>query len=336
MRRRWWPMLVLPSFLILAAAGQGAEYKMTLPLGLQEHAAYNLDDNALTPEKIALGKQFFWDKRWSRNGTVACVSCHNPNHGWADPRRFSLTFEGKPTDRHSSTLVNRLFSDRQYWTGERASLEDQAMKNRDQSPELVVKHLGAVPAYQEQFRKVFGTDLNAEGVAKAIAAYVRTILSGNSPYDRFLAGEMHALSPAARRGLGHFEGKSHGQGCITCHTGFNFTDEGYHNIGVGMDRENPDLGRYTVTKKETDRGAFKTPTLRDVVRRPPYMHDGSMKSLKEVVAFYSKGGHRNHWLSPLIRPLNLSASQQADLVAFLEALTGEVAPEVSRPPKLPE
>jgi cytochrome c peroxidase len=328
-------MLVLPSILILATVSQGAD-KMTLPSGLQEHAAYILDDNPLTPEKIALGKQFFWDKRWSRNGTVACVSCHNPNHGWADPRRLSLTFEGKPTDRHSSTLVNRLFSDRQYWTGERASLEDQAMKNCNQSPELVVKHLGAVPAYQEQFRKVFGTDLNAEGVAKAIAAYVRTILSGHSPFDRFLAGEKHALSPAARRGLGHFEGKSHGQGCISCHAGFNFTDEGYHNIGVGMDRENPDLGRYTVTKKEADKGAFKTPTLRDVARRPPYMHDGSMKTLKDVVAFYSKGGHSNPWLSPLIQPLNLSASQQADLVAFLEALTGEVAPEVSSPPKLPE
>jgi cytochrome c peroxidase len=330
------PVFVLPSILILGAVSQGAEYKVTLPLGLQERAAYIPGDNPLTPEKIALGKQFFWDKRWSRNGTVACVSCHHPNHGWADPHQFSLTFEGKPTDRHSSTLVNRLFSDRQYRTGERASLEDQALKVRDQMPDLVVKHLGAVPDYQERFRKVFGTDLNAEGVAKAIAAYVRTILSGNSPYDRFQAGDQHALSPAARRGLGHFEGKSHGRGCISCHVGFNFTDEGYHNIGVGMDRENPDLGRYAVTKKEADKGAFKTPTLRDVARRPPYMHDGSMKTLEEVVAFYNKGGHQNPWLSPLIQPFNLTASEQTDLVAFLEALTGEVAPGVSSPPKLPQ
>jgi cytochrome c peroxidase len=215
-------------------------------------------------------------------------------------------------------------------------LEDQALKARDQSPELVVKHLGAVPAYQEQFRRVFGTDLNAEGVAKAIAAYVRTILSGNSPYDRFQVGDKHALSPAALRGLRHFEGKSHGQGCISCHVGFNFTDEDYHNIGIGMNQANPDLGRYTVTKKEAHKGAFKTPTLRDVARRPPYMHDGSLKTLEEVVAFYNKGGHRNRWLSPLVVPLNLTISQQADVVAFLEALTGEVAPEVGSPPRLPQ
>jgi cytochrome c peroxidase len=327
---------VMASIVVLAGVSQGAGYTVKLPLGLQEQAAYIPDGNPLTPEKIALGKQFFWDKRWSRSGTVACVSCHDPNHGWADPRRSSVTWEGKPTDRHSPTLVNRLFSDRQQWTGARASLEDQAMKARDQNPELVVKHLGAVPAYQEQFRKVFGTDLNAEGVAKAIAAYVRTILTGNSPYDRFRAGNVHALSPAAQRGLGLFEGRSHGQGCVACHAGFNFTDEGYHNIGVGMDRENPDWGRYVVTNKEADKGAFKTPTLRNVAKRPPYMHDGSMKTLEEVVAFYNRGGHRNRWLSAAIRPLNLTASEQADLVAFLEALTGEVAAEVSSPPTLPQ
>jgi cytochrome c peroxidase len=336
-RTRWrrWSIIVASSILVLPALSQGADYRLKLPLGLQEQAAYIPGDNPLTPEKIALGKQIFWDKRWSRNSTVACVSCHDPNHGWADARQFSLTFDGQPTDRHSPTLVNRLFSDRQHWTGARLSLEDQALKARDHSPELMVKHLGAVPVYQEQFRKIFRTDLTAEGVAKAIAAYVRTIISGDSPYDRFLAGDDVALSAAARRGLRHFEGRSHGQGCISCHTGFNFTDEGYHNIGVGMDRENPDLGRYTVTKREADKGAFKTPTLRDVAKRPPYMHDGSLKTLADVVAFYNKGGHRNPWISPAIQPLNLTASEQAELVAFLEALAGEVAPEVGRRPKLP-
>lgn len=328
-------MLVAPSLLIIASVSQAGEYKLRLPLGLQEQAASIPADNPLTPEKIALGKQFFWDRRWSRNGTVACVTCHSPNHGWADRRRFSLSFDGSPKERRSPTLVNRLFSDTQHWTGARASLEEQAMKAHDQSPDLIVKHLGAIPAYQEQFRKVFGTGLNAEGVATAIAAYVRTILSGNSPYDRFQAGDLHALSPAARRGLGHFAGKSHGQGCVSCHAGFNFTDEGYHNIGIGMDQANPDLGRYTVTKKEADKGAFKTPSLRDVATRPPYMHDGSMKTLEEVVAFYNKGGHKNPWLSSAVQPLNLTPSEQADLVAFLEALTGEVASDVGSPPELP-
>jgi cytochrome c peroxidase len=176
----------------------------------------------------ALGKQFFWDKRWSRNGTVACVTCHDPDHAWADPRQFSARFDGARTPRHSPTLVNRLFSDLQQWAGTRASLEDQALKASDQAPELLVKNLGSIAAYQQQFRKVFGTDLNPDGVAKAIAAYERTILSGNAPYDRFRAGDTGALSPAAQRGLALFEGKA---GCAPCHAGFNFTDEGYHNIG---------------------------------------------------------------------------------------------------------
>lgn len=318
---------------LLAPAVQGAEYRVQLPLGLQEQAAYIPEDNPLTPEKIALGKQFFWDKRWSSTGTVACVTCHPPEHGWSDPRQFSINFAGKPTPRHAPTIVNRLFSDRQLWTGLRATLEEQALKDSNRTDEMIVKNLGAVPAYQEQFRKVFGTDLNPDGVAKAIASYVRTILSGSSAFDRFRGGDTGALSPAAQRGLALFEGSAR---CVRCHTGFNFTDEGYHNIGVGMDRENPDLGRYTVTKNEADKGAFKTPTLRDVAKRPPYMHDGSLKSLEEVVAFYIKGGHKNPWLSGEIRPLNLMTQGQADLVAFLQALTGEVAPEVSRPPQLPQ
>lgn len=322
--------------LVLAVLGapraDAAEFKLKLPLGLQEQAAYVPDDNPLTAEKIALGKKFFWDKRWSRNGTLACVSCHDPNHGWADPRQFSLRFDGKPTPRHSPTLVNRLFSDAQQWAGTRISLEDQALKASDQSPELLVKNLGAVPEYQAEFKKVFGTELNPEGVAKAIAAYERTILSGNAPYDRFRAGNASALSVPARRGLALFEGKAR---CLTCHAGFNFTDESYHNLGIGMDRPNPDLGRHTVTKREEHKGAFKTPTLRDVARHPPYMHDGSLTSLAEVIAFYNRGGTPNPWLSGDVRPLGLTSEEQADLVAFLEALTGEIASEVTTQPKLP-
>jgi cytochrome c peroxidase len=311
---------------------QGAEYQLQLPLGLAERFAYIPGDNPLTPDKVAFGKQLFWDKRWSRSGTIACVSCHQPDHGWSAPQQFSLDFAEKPTARHTPTIINRLFSVQQHWTGRRASIEDQTMQGRDQTPELVVKNLGAVKAYQEQFQKVFATDFNSEGVAKAIAAYVRTILSGNSPYDRFRAGDTTALSPAAQRGLALFEEKAR---CARCHSGFNFTDEDYHNIGVGMDRENPDLGRYMVTKDEADKGSFKTPTLRDVAKRGPYMHDGSLKTLEEVVDYYAKGGTPNPWLSPKSQPLNLTTQEQADLVAFLHALTGEVAPEVSSPPELP-
>ncbi len=334
MRARSWVLVlaILVLTLILAGGVQGTGYKLRLPLGLQETAAYIPDDNPLTPEKIALGKQFFWDKRWSFSGTVACVSCHPPDHGWSDLAQFSTHANGKPTPRHAPTIINRLFSDRQLWTGLRASLEEQAIKDSNRTDEMVVKTLGAIPAYQQQFRKVFGTELNPDGVGKAISAYVRTILSGNSAYDRFQAGDKQALSPAAQRGLALFEGKAR---CVRCHTGFNFADESYHNIGVGMDKENPDLGRYTVTKNEADKGVFKTPTLRDVAKRGPYMHDGSQKTLEEVVAFYNKGGHKNPWLSGEIQALNLSAQEQADLVAFLRSLTGEVSAEVSSPPKLP-
>ncbi len=325
---------LLAGILIVVAvgAGQGAEPKLKLPPGLQEQAAFIPDDNPPTPEKIALGKQFFFDKRWSKSGTVACVSCHHPDHGWTDPQRFSTNFEGTLTPRRAPTIVNRLFSDRQLWTGLRASLEDQAKNDSNRSDETVVAHLGALPVYQEQHRKVFGRDLDPDGVAKAIAAYVRTILSGNSLYDRFKAGDKGALSASAQHGLVLFEGKA---ACVHCHAGFNFTDEGYRNIGVGMDKETPDLGRFIVSKNEADKGAFKTPTLRDVAARGPYMHDGSEKTLADVVAFYNRGGVKNPWLSRDVRPLQLTAQEQADLVEFMKALTGTIDPEVGRPPVLP-
>ena len=327
--------LALPvGILVIAAVGAGvsAEQKLKLPLGLQEQAAFNPDDNPPTPEKVALGKRFFWDKRWSKSGTVACVSCHQPDHGWTDPHRFSTNFEGKPTPRRAPTIVNRLFSDRQLWTGLRATLEDQAKNDSNLSDETVVSHLSAVPIYQEQHRKVFGRDLDADWVAKAIAAYVRTIVSGNSLYDRFKAGDKNAMSASAQRGLVFFEGKA---ACVCCHAGFNFTDEGYRNIGVGMDKEKSDLGLFVVTKNEADKGAFKTPTLRDVTQRTPYMHDGSAKTLADVVAFYNRGGVKNPWLSSDVRPLGLTAGDQTDLIEFMKALTGEIDSEVGRPPVLP-
>ena len=326
-------LVLVPMLLVLGAATAAAQLSMRLPLGLQEQAAYIPDDNPMTPEKIALGKQLFWDTRWSRNGTIACVSCHDPGHGWADARRLSLRFDGMMTGRHSPTLVNRLFSDVQQWAGTRASLEDQAIKASDQSPELLVKNLGVIDGYRVQFQNVFGTGVTPEGVARAIAAYERTILSGNAPYDRFRAGDANALSPAERRGLALFEGKAH---CARCHAGFNFTDESYHNVGVGMDRPDPDLGRYTVTKREEHKGAFKTPTLRDLTQHPPYFHDGSAASLHEVVEHYDRGGVANPWLSGEITPLHLTQEEHADLVRFLEILTGEVASEVTTPPTLPK
>jgi cytochrome c peroxidase len=310
-----------------------ADFPLKLPTGLQADAAQIPDDNPITSEKVALGKKFFWDKRWSASGTVACATCHRPDHGWSDPRRFSIDFEGKPTPRHAPTLVNRLFSDQQHWSGLRASLEEQAGLDVNKTDEKVMAQLGTIAEYRREFRAAFGRDFDAAGVAQAIAAYVRTIVSGDSPYDRFQAGDTRAMSESAQRGLRLFEGKAM---CSRCHAGFNFTGESYRNIGIGMTGGEPDLGRYTVTGDDADRGAFKTPTLRDVAQRGPYMHDGSEKTLEDVVAYYDRGGVKNQWLSTDMKPLALTAQERADLVEFMKALTGRIDPEVSRPPILPK
>jgi cytochrome c peroxidase len=340
--RSWQPCRLLLALLVAGGLGlrgglppvgaQGALETRPLPLGLSARFAFIPPENPLTAAKVALGQQFFWDRRWSKTGTVACVDCHRPEHGWSDPRPFSLDDAGTPTARHSPTLINRLFSEVQGWSGHRMSLEELLSQLPFTSAEAVVQNLGAIQGYQEQFRRVFATDVTAAGVAQALAAYTRTILSGNAPYDRFRAGDQQALSDAARRGLALFEGKAR---CRRCHSGVNLTDEDYHNLGVGMDKEPPDLGRYAVTQDEADRGAFKTPTLRDVARRGPYMHDGSLATLEHVVEFYDTGGRANPWLSPQSRPLHLTAAERADLVTFLQALSGEIAAEVSHPPQLP-
>jgi cytochrome c peroxidase len=315
-----------------AGAGTAAERPFTVPAGLPAQELVIPADDPMTAEKIELGKQIFFDPRWSRSGTVSCASCHDPDHGWADRRRFSVNGEGKPGRRHSQTLVNRAFSDLQQWSGARRSLEHQAMKSSDSDPDTVVRQLGAVPGYREQFQRVFGSAVIAENVAKAIAAFERTILSGDSPYDHYRMGDEQALSPAARRGLVVFEGKGR---CAKCHSGFNFTDEGFHNLGVGMSSDTPDVGRHEMVKLPVTRGAFKTPTLRDVARRPPYMHDGSLATLRDVIAFYDRGGNPNPSLSLMMQPLGLTEAEQADLVAFLESLTGRIDPRVLARPMLP-
>ena len=317
--------------LLGASVVGAADAPLALPLGLDPADVVVSPDNPLTPEKIALGKQFFWDTRWSKNKTTACVTCHRPEHGWSDPRRFSLHDSGKLSPRHSQTVINRAFGQHQQWAGTRVSAEDQAAQSGDRHPEAT--WLADVPYYREQFRKVFGRDLDARGVALAISAYEMTIVSGNSPYDRYRAGDTKALSAAARRGLALFEGKAR---CAVCHNGSNLTDEGYHNIGIGATAATPDVGRYAVTKIAVNHAAFKTPTLRDVAQRGPYMHDGSLATLEQVVDYYNHGGTPNPSLSPEIRPLGLTAQERGDLVEFLQALTGYIAADVSTPPTFPQ
>lgn len=312
-------------------------YQLHIPLGLDADQLEIPKDNPLTAAKVELGKLLFFDPRLSVDDTVACASCHSPQFGFSNGLATAIGVKGQRGGRSAPVAINRAFSTRQFWDGRAASVEEQALGPIQASIEMghtlkaVVTKLKRFRRYRELFGKAFGTDVTSEGIAKAIASFERTLLSGNSPFDRYEAGDTSALSPAARRGLVIFRTKAN---CTSCHAGFNFTDEDFHNIGVGMDKPKPDLGRFAVTKQDADRGAFKSPTLRDVVLSAPYMHDGSLKTLEEVIEYYDRGGTKNRWLDEKIKPLGLTAQEKRDLLAFLKALTG--APIVVRVPSLPE
>ncbi|HWP66572.1 MAG TPA: cytochrome-c peroxidase [Candidatus Limnocylindria bacterium] len=300
-----------------------------LPLGLQADAAYIPDDNPPTDARVELGRLLYFDKRLSEDNTISCATCHDPAHGFAEPRATSTGIRGQVGARNAPTVLNRLFSKEQFWDGRAADLEEQAhgpiinqIEMGMASHDACVERIKKVAGYAPYFEKAFGTpQITMPRIAQAIASYERRVLTGNSPFDRYQAGDRSAMSEAAVRGMAIFNGKGN---CVTCHAGFNFTDESYHNLGVGMNAPKPDLGRFEVTKQDVDRGAFKTPTLRNVTQTAPYMHNGAEKTLRDVVVFYNKGGEANPWLSKEIRPLGLTESEISDLVAFLEALTGEV------------
>lgn len=287
--------------------------------------------------KVDLGKQLYFDGRLSRNGAISCAFCHTPGAGFADPRQTSIGIDGKAGGRQAPTVYNTAFNPVQFWDGRAGSLEEQAIGpihnpiEMGETHENVVQKLGKIKGYQQQFRAVFGTDVNLQGIAEAIAAYERTVISTNSSFDKYILGDAKAMDEGAVRGMALFKGKAR---CILCHNGPNFTDNQFHNLGVpqaGPMKE--DLGRYYVTRADRDKGAFKTPTLRSITETAPYMHDGAFKTLEEVVDFFEAGGGPNPHLSPWIKPLGLSRDEKADLVAFLKALTGE--PIKFQLPKLP-
>lgn len=307
-----------------------------LPLGLNAELAHVPDDNPITPEKVILGRLLYFDPRLSADATISCATCHIPDYQWTEPRPVSEGIRGRLGTRRAPTVINRLFSKAQFWDGRAADLEEQAIGPIANPIEMgfthdaAVERIQGIDEYVPYFKDAFGDEQVTIGrIAQAIATFERTVVSGNSPYDRWQQGDEDAVGESAKRGHAVFMGKGL---CIACHSGMNFTDERYHNLGVGWDKENPDLGRFTVTGEESDKGAFKTPGLRNVALRPPYMHDGSEETLMEVVEFYDKGGNKNPHLSPLMRPLGLTEQEKKDLVAFMEALAGEVtqvqAPEV--------
>ena len=314
-----------------SAAGQAA-FQLTLPLGLEKDSLVIPEDNPLTKEKVELGKLLFFDKRLSANETIACASCHMPSLAFTDGQPVSTGIHGQKGGRSAPTAINRAFSSAQFWDGRAATLEEQSVgpfanpiehgfKDHD---ELVAK-VKSIAGYSPLFERAFGSPaITTDLIGKAIASFQRTLLSGNSNYDRFTMGnEEQALSATAQNGLRVFLGK--GQ-CLRCHFGFNFADERYHNLGAGWDQQSnsfADAGRHEVTNKPEDMGAFKTPTLREIAKTAPYMHDGSLATLRGVVDFYDQGGIPNPRLDPVIKPLKLTKQEKKDLVEFMESLNGE-------------
>jgi cytochrome c peroxidase len=338
--------------------------KVSVPLGLEALDPYTPAANPLTQAKVDLGKQLYFDPRISKNTTVSCATCHNPAKGWTDRMPNSIGIFGQHGGRSAPTVLNTVYGKSLFWDGRAPSLEGQSQgppQNKiemgDQTYEEIVKRLRTVPGYQEQFQKVFGTPVTLDGVAKAIASFERTALSGGSAYDRYNGGagiepDLKALSESQKRGLVLFGLTLHPDdtfdpkverkkaNCTACHAGFNFTDEQFHNLGIGWDESEKrfaDVGRFAISpvgaKNTAELGAFKTPTIRDIEKTGPYMHDGSLKTLEEVVEHYNKGGTPNPYLDKDMPKLNLSDQEKADVVAFMKALSGK--DNVVQPPALP-
>jgi cytochrome c peroxidase len=294
-------------------------------------------DNPPTADTIALGRVLYFDKKLSGDDSVACASCHRPDKGFTDNLQFSVGVGGKFGGRNAPTVLNAAYNPEQFWDGRAANLELQAEGPIANEVEMrlphktAVKKLNADPEYKKLFDKAFGPgEITMEKIRDCLASFERTMLSGNSAFDRYqFGGDKTAMSPAAIRGLELFRDKQK-TNCVTCHTIDEkyalFTDGKYHNLGVGMNDEGElkDLGRYDISKVETDKGAFRTPTLRNVALTGPYMHDGSKKTLREVVDFYVSGGNSNPYRDKEIRELKLKETERQDLVAFMEALTGEI------------
>jgi cytochrome c peroxidase len=316
-------------------------FQLKVPFGLEDEITqYVPEDNPLTVEKVELGKLLFFDPRLSRDNTISCASCHKPELAWTDGTKLSMGIGNQLSSRNSMTVVNRLYGHAQLWHGKMPTLEAQAKNPLTKavrmgmpSEDVEVAKLNAIKGYRDRFQQVFCTDTTMDGVAQAIASFERTILSGNSPADRFdMGGEEDAISESAKRGLALFQGKGR---CTRCHSGFNFSDEEFHNLGIDWDKNSADLGRYSVEKHPGTVGGFKTPTLREIARTAPYMPDGRFATLEEVVDFYDQGGITNPHLSNLIIPLGLTAQEKKDLVEYMRALNGE-GWQVTAPTEFPK
>lgn len=292
-------------------------------------------NNPQTSQKIELGKLLYFDTRLSKDNTISCATCHDPAMGWSDAGPTSKGINGQMGGRRSPPVSNAAYNPLQFWDGRAASLEEQS-KGPIQNPiemgnthEVMIKTVEDIPGYVEIFKKVFNEpELNIDMVADAIASFERTVVTTDSPFDRFVKGDDKSLTSLEKEGLEIFNGKGH---CTSCHWGGNFSDGRFHNLGVNpADPTKPDEGRYVITKNPKDMGAFKTPTVRDASLRAPYMHNGSEKTLEEVVDFYNIGGRTNDPnLDPLIVPLGLNEGEAKALIAFITRALVSTNPEVA-------
>ena len=317
--------------LLLGTAVVARQAAWPVPRGI--HEPLNApSENLLTTGKVALGRRLFSSTRLSRTSDVSCATCHDPARAFSDPRTIAVGIAGRTGTRHSPALINRGFGESFFWDGRASSLEAQVVMPIADPNELdftvpgVVTRLQRDPTYVKDFAATFGRQVNARDLGYALASFVRSIVSGDSRVDRYLDGDNTALSATEVRGLRVFRGPGL---CTTCHKGGNFTDEAFHNTGVAWVPDTSaaggrlaDRGRAGVTKRPEDEGAFRTPTLREISRTAPYMHNGSLPTLEAVVNFYEMGGRANPNLDPDLMPLQLTAADKAALVAFLKALDG--------------
>jgi cytochrome c peroxidase len=284
-------------------------------------------DNPMSAANVALGRHLFNDPSLSRGSTKSCRSCHLPSRAFTDGRRIAVGVGRTVGRRNVPTLVNRAWGRSFFWDGRTPTLEMQVLEpifnpqEMGMTPSMLADVIWRSPVYRASIRSRAVSDASRD-VSQLLATYVRSIMSGDAPYDRFVEGERSAMSPAAQRGLVLFRGKA---GCDGCHGGATFTDEGFHNTGVAWSSDHfSDAGRGDITNDPRDVGAFKTPTLREVARTAPYMHDGSFATLDAVIDFYDRGARANANLDYRLKPLQLSREEKADLKAFLTALTGHV------------
>jgi cytochrome c peroxidase len=284
---------------------------VVIPLGLDLFMPIP-EANPMTAEKVEMGRRLFFDRRLSADASISCASCHRPDRGFSDPRPVSVGVFGRSGARNAPALINRGYGRTFFWDGRTNSLEEQVLRPIEDPTEMGSNADAAAAR----------VGVTREELATALASYIRSILAGDAPFDRHASGDFSALTGEEHAGLKVFRGKGN---CTACHIGPTFTDERFHNTGVAVrDGRIADEGRFRVTLREPDRGAFKTPTLREVARTAPYMHDGSLATLEEVIEFYDRGGRANPGLDAGIRPLGLSTEEKGSLAAFLRSLSGTV------------